>query len=125
MIETILRKVGKNFPTFFLDNVCDKCYYSWCREVTQAQIKEEMKMVYVTLSSTKRNERVEGKIQKYVIECKTYKQMCKAYDVAKYRVGTHYVHKRFSVPKYGKDTHVIVCSYEDLKEFRRGYKKKS
>ena len=79
-------------------------------------------MLYVTLSSTKRNERANGKILKYVVKCRTYNQMCKAYVACKYnKEKTHYVHKRFSLPKYNKDTHVIMCDYESIKDFRKGY----
>ena len=79
-------------------------------------------MLYVTLSSTRRNERADGKILKYVVRCRTYNQMCKAYIACKYnKEKTHYVHKRFSLPKYNKYTHVIVCDYENIKEFRKGY----
>ena len=79
-------------------------------------------MLYVTLSSTRRNERADGKILKYVVRCRTYNQMCKTYIACKYnKEKTHYVHKRFSLPKYNKDTHVIVCDYENIKAFRKGY----
>lgn len=77
--------------------------------------------MYVTLSSTKKNERVNGKIQKYYIECPTYKEFKKAYKAVKHNGNTYYVHRRFSTPKYNEETHKIVSSYKDIVEFKFSY----
>ena len=78
--------------------------------------------MYVTLSSTSRNMRIDGKITKYYIKCKTLRQ---AYDTlirAKLnKKATYYVRLRFSAPKYPDATHVIVDNYKNIKEFQKNY----
>ena len=78
--------------------------------------------MYVTFSSTAKNERVEGKIQKYYVECKTYKQARRAFWRAKSTSKTHYVSMRMSTPRYCEITHRIVDHYDSIGSFSKKYK---
>lgn len=79
--------------------------------------------MYITFSSTGRGERKEGKIHKYYIECKNYKQARNVFIKAKFAGSkTHYVSMRFSQPKYAEQTHRIVDSYTGVTEFKKKYK---
>lgn len=78
--------------------------------------------MYVTFSSTTKNERIDGKIHKYYIECKGYKQARSTFWKAKGKGKTHYVSTRFSTPRYPTSTHKIVAHYISAKDFVKGYK---
>lgn len=78
--------------------------------------------MYITFSSTTKNERIEGKIHKYYIECKTLKKARDTFTKAKFNGKTHYVSLRFSKPKYAVETHKVVDSYKSATEFKKRYK---
>ena len=78
--------------------------------------------MYVTFSSTTKNERIDGKIHKYYIKCKNYRKARDTFVRAKFSGNTHYVSLRFSKPKYAVETHTIVDSYGSATEFKKKYR---
>ena len=80
--------------------------------------------MYITFSSTTKNERVNGKIHKYYIECKTMKRAVDTFFKAKFNGTTHYVSMRYSKPKYAIETHTIIDNYKSATEFKKKYKGK-